>query len=222
MQGVTIAKTPLTLTNGPRPVSAVELLTWVYAVQCADRVAEAGLHELERRAMGLPVYGRSADGCAAIMHRAALGADIGGGGMGRGELHPDAERVHGFVVGLAPPVRNLLLRHGRRGDSPDWGAGLVSVWQPEWKAGPRYAGGEPAAGAYRMIYDRNRKPIACAVECENDPIWLEAIRAEYTRWHAGLEAVAAAFGVRGALISRTVARLGAPASPWLDLQISKM
>lgn len=222
MQEVTIGKSPLTLTPTPRPVSAVELLHWVYAVQCADRVADAGLHELERRAMGLPVRGRSADGCVAIANRAVLGVDIRGGGLGRGELHIDAERVHAFVVSLVGPVRNLLLRHGRRGDSPDWGAGLVSIWQPEWKAGPRYAGGMPAEGAYRMLYDANRKAIACKVECEHDPVWLDAIRAEYANWHRGLEAVAEAFGEPGALISRKVVKLGAPAAPWLDLRISKM
>ncbi len=109
------------------PITAVGLLTWVYRDQKADVMSGKELHAAETGTADSETYhgGWSADGCAAIAEIARVGAIVRGTGQHQyPALHPDAEAVHDRVVALSrtdPLGARLLLVHGRRGDTPEFG-----------------------------------------------------------------------------------------------------
>ena len=108
--------------------TAVALLTWVYRDQKADVMSGKDLHAAEAGEADPEDYhgGWSADGCAAMAEIARVGVIVRGTGHRQyPALHPDAEAVHDAVVTLSridPLGARLLRHHGRRGDTPDFGA----------------------------------------------------------------------------------------------------
>lgn len=167
-------------------IAVEDLLIWTYQRQRAHVVdgAGIGLHELERRAAGIAVYRRSADGCAAIAEGAALGARIDGGAPDAGALHPDAEAVHQAVSRLA--ARAVLIQFGLTGAAPDAMRGVVPRVEPVWRNAERR---KPA-----MIHDANRHGLACLIRIVPDWSTIECARQAYRTWHDGLVALAARLG----------------------------
>ncbi|EKE70882.1 hypothetical protein [Oceanibaculum indicum] len=198
-----------------RQITARALLEWTYRDQCADRLADAGLIGPERDAAGLEPRGSSADGVAALMRRDVLGVRIDGGPVGVSpRLHPDAEAVHDFVIAALPGLSPWMIRHARAGSCPDWGQAMRPRMEPDWKGEPRHDGfGRPVRGSYRMIYDANRNPIACAVQPADHVIYRDALRQDYRRWYDGVAAVFAAFR-HGGLEAHRLSGIGADPMPW--------
>ena len=140
------------------------LVIWAFRDQKADLVVGrgAGLHEIEAAADGRPRQGGSNVG--SLIQYAALGTKIDEPGPDLGLVDPDAERIYEAVLTLNAACKGLVCRHGRGASRPDYGAGLRPRMAPAWKDKRRFDhNGLPAKGAVRMIYDRNRHPIACRI-----------------------------------------------------------
>lgn len=184
------------------------LLIWTYRDQRADLYAGgARMHPLERAADGHRVFGRSADGCAAIEDRAMLGADVDVRGhvVGGMAIDDDAEHVHGLVASLGL-VAATLMRHARAGSRPGWAADvaplrIVPLYEERrWPdpAVPRHPGWLYCP----FVVDDNHGEIAFQ-------------RAEYTAWVSGL--ILVAYGLRqetGRLRRWQVTDVLPPVTPW--------
>ena len=106
----------------PHPVTLVELLTWVYRDQKADRFSHVALI-LPGEPTGTYDCGSSStDGCVKIARNAKLGASIPGTAhLQRPTLHRDADAVHGVVAALSsinPVGLLLMISHARAGSVP--------------------------------------------------------------------------------------------------------
>lgn len=209
--------------------AADQVATWVYQRQRADQEYAAALEGLEARAAGLTRYGRSGDGCFQVARLASLGVTVDQSGRGRGALDPDAEAIHEWVLGIDPSARLLIVRHGRRGDVPDWSPGRLSWCDPVWKDAPEwewYEDGDgvqrrrPRAKTFKVVYTATNKASYCPVEPGAVSAYqVAAMRAEYALWHRALSAMAEHFGRRPGLLRRlTILPPRLPAAPWSELK----
>lgn len=113
-----------------KSVTLEEIATWAIRDQCADHddvalfdveaAAHRGDHERDSQRP-------SADGCAAIARKAAIGCDVDGRGYVRGvqpNFHPDAEAVVDAIRRIPGwRERGLVLQYSGLGDRPDWSNG---------------------------------------------------------------------------------------------------
>jgi hypothetical protein len=134
----------------PKTIDVEKLLIWTYQDQRADLYAAgARMLPMERLADHHTVVNRSADGCALLEERQALGTkvDVIGYAVGGMKIDDDAEHVHGIVASLGK-VSRIVMQHARVGTRPDWGVDLkaesiapcyeVRRWWDE--ANPRHPG----------------------------------------------------------------------------------
>jgi hypothetical protein len=198
-------------------ITAADLITWVYRDQKAHLMSGQGLHLPEGADEGAhdpEDYhgGWSADGCAALARRAAMGALIPDTGhLQRYALHPDAETVHSLVVERSRPDplgATLLLRHGRRGDAPDEGetARPEPVRRLDREGGERIVedatlpGGSHLEQRWRLDRKTGRREKVwvevphpfCPLRYWPDGAELAHSRLEYRTWWRALRAVAGA------------------------------
>ncbi|MFZ2869858.1 hypothetical protein [Zavarzinia sp.] len=184
------------------------LLVWTYRDQRADLYAcGAQMHPLERAADGHRVFGRSADGCAAIEDRAMLGADVDvrGRAIGGMAIDDDAEHVHGLVAALGQ-VSSTLMRHARAGSRPGWAADVAPIRivpLPEIRRWP-----DPRQ-------PRHPGHLYCPVVIDDNAREIAFQRGQYTAWVSGL--ILVAYGLRmetGRLRRWHVTDALPPLAPW--------
>lgn len=185
------------------PIDAEALLRWVYGVQRAHLVADRGLAELTA------LRGGSSSTTDAVARVLSLGVIVDTSAPDRGELHPDAEAVHGVVRQLDKRREGisragLLILNAAAGERPECFAGVVPRPGPmltdrgrvhvEWSDPGRRLGMCP------LVYDPSAERIRQG-------------REEYAEWHAGLRLVALALqSVRLELWQ--VLAPAAPERPW--------
>ena len=184
------------------------LLYWVYSRQQAHSILGGGLglFEQERKADGVNVATVSGDGCYQIARRAEMGTRVDGGGMGNGEIHPDAEVVYGIVKKLGHPWSGILERFGKTGMIPDLenaGYGARPIIREKLKRN-----GKP-----EMILDANRNPIAPKIEVILAQEEIDFKRAVYVEWYeAQIRLVEKLRAV--SLVMWKVTGPAAPSKPW--------
>jgi len=207
-------------------ITMVELLTWTYRRQKADLMTAKPLHLPEAPAP-TPPPAWSRDGCVAVARDALLGARIPTTAAAqRPTLHPDADAVHDRVVArsIADPLgAMLLLRHGRSGEPPTWGAEI-----PRPEPVTRHRDGreeiiEDATLPGQSHLERRRpaKGVAaawvevfhpyCPLEYWPSVAVIDQTRLEYAMWRAALVAV---FDVLPPLKRWVIRDIGAPSEPW--------
>jgi len=163
-------------------------LRWVYADQCADRVAGGGIMDGGPQGYG-SAFGR-------VAQMAALGCAVDASptfGAG-GHLHPDADAAHDVVTGLDAGARMLIVYYARTRGRPDAMVGVVPCETIVLNG----------KGNPKMRYDKNRHPIGPVVHVV--PSWQEIAnaRAEYVVWRRGLVDVAQGLqktGLRGHVVT---------------------
>lgn len=195
-------------------IDILSLLVWTYQAQKADLVIDRGigLHELERRADGLEVYGVSACGCVAVSRAADLGASIRGS-MQCAQLHPDAELVHETLMALkksrwlSPYQVGLVIYHARTASTPD----CMPCAQP--RIVPKRNG----RGQLMMVYDDNRHPVACRIQVEVSVEEIEWVRDTYRIWHKAISFLEQELVRKNALTSYQLSLGEVDAEPWLRL-----
>ena len=117
-----------------KPTLDVEkLVQLTYSKHMADTFADQddGLHPIERQADGITLHRTSTDGVAPIMrqaHRHARGRQARSP-----EIPPDFEKVHKLVGRFYGDAQDLLIKHGRDRNQPDWernarGQEMYSDW----------------------------------------------------------------------------------------------
>lgn len=215
MQGLTVGRWSPTLAGGEvRAVHVEDFLSWVYGAQRAHVVYDQGLYGNEARTAWH--RGASPDGCVGVERLAVLGRRVDGGGrVGLGQLHPDAEAAHEWVLG-AGRAGHLLVLYGKRGEVPDWLPDHAPRLVPVWRGAPRYgADGMPAAGSFRLVHVRGNAVACMVAEAEGDvhPAVVEAMRGEWSAWWAAAAALAEALGGRLLSVRLRPPRLGP--TPWL-------
>jgi hypothetical protein len=176
-------------------MDVVDVMVWVFRDQEAHVVdgRGIGLFEGERAMGGKAIAGRSMT--AVVGEIATVGCMIDRDGYDLGQLHPMAEAVFEIVDEMPNPYRGLLVKFGKLGALPD---GYDADWRlgPKWKYDPDHptrarhdSGGDINPKAIEYLYDANRHAIACALEPDHPPYFIEALRDEYRTWHDGLCAV---------------------------------
>jgi hypothetical protein len=196
------------------PIVIEDLLVWTYRHQRADVVIRrgVGLHDLEAAADGVPVLASSACGCAAVARIGALGVRVDSLGRDRGDLHPDAEVVHGAVQELTGrvhglPIAHLVISHAARGEAPDAMVGQVPRARP-------YI--HPANGTVRVDWlDAGKRRGVCPVAWA--PSWAEidAKRDEYRAWWHALRALAFALSTHPRLTRYHPLLPAVHCEPWM-------
>lgn len=165
-----------------RPIDVEDLLRWVYAVQRAHIAAERGLAELEA------LRGGSSSATEVVARVLRLGVIVDRSGPDRGELHPDAERVHRVVMQMdrreaGISRAGLLVMHAKAGDRPDAMVGQV----------PRPVPVLTVRGRILTEWtDAGRRCGFCPLTYEPSAIRILQAREEWEAWHAGLRLVALA------------------------------
>jgi len=102
-----------------KPVSIKELLRWTYGRQLADLFSIHTLDEKSEPRGTLPGFLSWAQRFRTL---AELGAAVdcsSSSRFARGDLHPDAELVHGAVLERGPIYARLLIEFGRTGILPE-------------------------------------------------------------------------------------------------------
>jgi hypothetical protein len=169
------------------PIEVTGLVVWTISRQRADR-AWVGLHEGERAAEGLPSFGSSADGVAAVAGNIGIGGRIQVIGYDTGSLHPDAEEVMTYLHRLERDQRRAVIAYGRSCQLP------LAAYLPDprlgpvWRKGPRFdAEGRPDPDAVQVSYDPDQHRIAwCPLQLEHEDRFVAELRAEYATWRAGM------------------------------------
>ena len=185
-------------------IDVEDLLVWAYRDQLVDRFAEAGLHVIERAAMGYEAHGSSTDGCAALGRIAHMGTRIDAGGLRvHDSVHPAAYAVAAAVNEVARGTSVAI--HARAATRPEgWRRpsrmARPSVWVKHGVEGQVEYEGPGRKGAYCPVI------ILWSVERE---AWG---RADYTRWHGALEAIS--WALAGRALGFEVTGPAAPAEPW--------
>lgn len=203
-----------------RRVDVMELATWVYRDQKADKEFDAGVAGPTARAGALGWGEKSRDGISMVERVASVGCDIDGGGWSPGALDADAEAVHDFV--LAHRLHQVM-QYARTGTVPDWAEGMTTRYEPVWRGMPMYhtegkLAGLPDENAVKRVWNDTKKhAIGSQVRCIDHPAVIASIRSEYVRWHAGMSSLAAYFMARPELLRRyEVTGFAASPTPWLD------
>jgi hypothetical protein len=194
-----------------RAVDVEDLLFWTYHRQQAHVAIPLSDAAVSLRG---PRGARSGFDRIAWIERLGCIPDLGT--PNPGTLPPDAELVAEYVATMGGLCQMLLVRHGRRGDRPDWGGGYPARMEPVWRLGKQPARdhrGWPLKGRFKMVYDSNRHPLYCPVVAVYGAAWHEELRADYTAWFAGLLAVLGRFGAE-TLQRFQVTGPRAPARPW--------
>jgi hypothetical protein len=203
------------LSDTRAPADAEQLLAWACAIEHADACCEWLAREGPEDWTG----GYSADGCAVLMERARIGAQIQGGGLAdRAACHDDAAVVYETARGLfrqEPRTFWLLIEHARRQSRPE--IDPVPQFSPRY-AEVRYAkaareryglswGGQVIAG--------NNVPPFCPITWQDNSVLLDKARQEYAAWWQALRRLEFALMARdGSLRDWTVRRLRAKPRPW--------
>ena len=176
-----------------------QALIWTYRLQQADL----------RQQMGVGPQPQF-DSCALVARSLSTAVSVGA------DCHPDADLLHGFVLGLSRYQAVLVICHAKAADRPDWlpGAKLVIAAEVNLRGNPR------------RIYDENRNLIGHrvrqAVELGDGTLMLgwdldvvEAERNTYRLWHQALVDLSRRLGT-----IRVDGKLAigpeAPATPWKE------
>ncbi len=196
------------------------LLRWAFRDQKIHIVMEgcAGLLPAETALDGLAGRNVSGDGCHAVRRNWELGVAVDEFQRGLGSAHPDAEAAYTLLReisirhGGASPTADLIYRHALVGSRPDWMPGartkVVKVLN--------------GRGKQKMVYDRNRRAIACRISFENPPEMIDFCRKRYEVWHGGLSAMAAVFSEEpDRLIRHKVTGPEAFSQPWNQSKVEK-
>lgn len=184
-----------------RDVTMVWLLEWAYRVQRVGDVEKLGCQQdaWEARLSG--------GGCAI-----AAGERVDTSLRCAANVHPDAERLHGAVLGLPALARGVVMHQAKVGGVPEWFPGAVVV--------ERYARDE--AGQPIRVYNGNRRFVGykreqvVLVDGQDvglDPEGLRLARDVYAIW---VDGVARLVGVDIGLVSHRVCGVGARMVPWSD------
>jgi len=177
------------------------LLYWAFARQCVEEVTS--------RYVGTEyswLSGGPGNAQAVIDYVARGGVTIDAGGWHAGDLHPDAERVYDTVSILTELDRDqavLVQFHAKTGTRPDYCEGAET----------RIESIVNKKGKPKMIYDRSRHPIACAVRIVNPPGHIEFERRRYRLWQQGILWV---LETLPPLSDHVVTGPPPAAEPWLD------
>ncbi len=196
------------------------LLRWAFRDQKIHAVMEGdgGLLPAEAALDGFTGGTVSRDGCHAALRRSELGTRVDEFAPGLGRAHADAEAVYVLLRELSPSdgrpsaTAGLIYQNALIGARPDWMAGartkVVKVLNRRQKP--------------KMIYDRNRRAVACRISYENPRQMIEYCRRRYEIWHGGLRAMAAVFRDEpDRLRQYKVTGPDAPARPWNQSKVEK-
>lgn len=156
-------------------INIEQFLHWVYQHQRADIVLARGdgLHPIERAVDSGKIRSMTTDSVLRV-ERTAEGTRSY---IGAVTIHPDAETAHYVIMGMPVYPRDLLIRYGKSGQSPNWGDGVVTKLLPVLRAN-----GKP-----EVVWSKNRNyQCYCKVEVVNYPEYIKALRDEYLTWWEGL------------------------------------
>lgn len=190
-----------------------KFLIWGYQIQKIGVIMArgSGLLFAEARADGIIWGNVSGDGCYDVMRASYLGTNVDKTGSDSGKAHPDAETLHEVLVDMTKKGKDnsvtagLVYQHALSGSRPDWMPGAQT----------RVVKILNRRGTPKMIYDNNRKAVACRVSFENPPEMIGFQRAVYRTWHTGLAILAATFQANpDSLVAHTVTGPIAPSMPW--------
>lgn len=166
--------------TGKKSMTLEQLLWWTYHTQRADVVINhgVGLFEGEMMAEGITPVRSSPDGVHLL---STTGLRVDSMGRARGDLHPDAERVHRTVLALQKFEQAVVMTCIRIGGPPDQMLGAV----------PRYRPMRDRAGRPVVMRDRRGKRLASAVELVPDPGHIAMCRRAWVEWREVMSALMA-------------------------------
>lgn len=167
-----------------------QLMWWVYNVQRADIVIDrgVGLYDAELLADGIVTSKATADGTYLI---ATTGGRVDGGGKAKGDLHPDAELVHRYILKMGKDAHQVLVRYGRTGIEPDMQGEVMPVLVAKRDRRNRIV----------IQRDIHNRPLACVLELYPDPGFISMKRRAYQEWWGMMTALADALIASGRLES---------------------
>lgn len=202
------------------PITVVRLLAWVYRDQKADLMSGKGLHGLEAGADGRDggSFGHGSSCVATVEMNGLLGTIIRSTAwQQRPSLHPDAERVHDLVMGMPWAMAGLLIRNGKAGSEPDWGAREQRLEPIIQKGGHivDYAVAEVVEVCYGSRNRRSIEVCYCPVMPYPSDESIAAMREVYGMWHDGLSRVFSTLSDPHSLARWEVTGIGAKAEPWM-------
>lgn len=164
-----------------RVVCIEELLVWTYQRQCADQVDKRRAHTGLAMRLNTNI----------LLRHAALGVRVdcgGASGMGKNDMHPDAEQVHECVSRLPVTERGLVISHAKTDSIPDW--------EPDGD-NPRMLPKRKSNGKPKVITDGNRRYAYIPIYLHPDPDYVAYVRSVYSTWWEGISRVHSALPVLG-------------------------
>lgn len=147
------------------------LLIWTYQAQAADVVS--------RRIAGAIGPGQPVSNMAVLERQNLLGVRVDCSravGASR-DLHPDAEAVHDWVLGLPGARIGLVISHAKAGTRPEWLPDTGMRVEPVTRSN-----GKP-----KMEWDyAAKRPLYCPIRYVPDPSYVAFTREVYMDWWAVL------------------------------------
>lgn len=202
--------TGLNLRSRARPwertgtIDVEALAQWAYGEQMVDRFERVGLHAIEAAVAGYEPRGFSGDGVGQLMAIHNLGCRVDGGGA------RISDAVHPVAYAVAEAVASI--EHGRIVRAHALAGSRPTTWQPPaFKVRPAMWS-KPGREAVVEYQGPGRKGAYCQIIIAWDAARQQWGKAEYAKWHLGLEDLAWALSLKP--LGFTVLRPAAPAEPW--------